>query len=66
MTTEKTYISPVRQRREKMIKEIIESYEAIKKNKNNSVTEWRRQIASEYNISESTVSNYLRNHKMQE
>ena len=61
MTTEKTYISPVRQRREKMIKEIIESYEAIKKNKNNSVTEWRRQIASEYGISESTVSNYLKN-----
>jgi len=61
MTTEKTYISPVRQRREKMKKEIIESYEAIKKNKNNSVTEWRRQIASEYGISESTVSNYLRN-----
>lgn len=53
--------SPYRIRKAKQREEIISSYQQMKKNPKNSVTEWKRQISVQYNISEYTVAMYLRN-----
>lgn len=55
------YESPYRIKVRKQKKEIIASYNAMKKNPQNSVTEWKKQIAAQYGISEHTINNYLRN-----
>jgi len=55
------YESPFRIRKAKQREEIISSYYQMKKNPKNSATEWKKQIALQYEISEYTVANYLRN-----
>lgn len=60
MAKEAPYASPYKTRKAEQKREIILSYLQMKKNPKNSATEWRRQIAAQYNISEYTVMNYLR------